>query len=136
MKNKITLEQAKSEVIGYLDAHYVDTDVETMLDEDAKEFNEVVLSIAKPVMRGDAVIDGKDYVLTLSEPQGDLKTITVSGLKTYQLKAMDESKKNHTMSGSIKMIAAMVKVPAVQIDNLPAREFSLLSKLSALFMVA
>ena len=132
--SKITLEQAKQEVIGFLQEHELETDTEQMLDEDAKEFNEIVEVIAKPVAKGRAVIDGDSYILTLLKAQGELTTVTVSGMTAADMFASDKAKKNDEMAKTGQMIASMVGIPFVQVTRLRSQDFMLLSRLSMLFM--
>lgn len=131
---KITLDQAKLEVIGFLQEHDLETDTSLMLEEDAKEFNEILDAVAKPVSQGRAVIDGDKYQLTLRKPQGDLTVVTVSGMSAADMFAADKAKKGNEMAKTGQMIASMIGVPFVQVGKFASQDFMLLSRLSGLFM--
>jgi hypothetical protein len=132
---KITLEQAKLEVIGFLQEHDLETDTTTMLEEDAKEFDELLTAISKPVSNGRAVIDGDKYVLTLREPIGDTKEVTIKGMSARDMFAADKAKKGNEMAKAGHMIASMIGLTFAEINRLSSQDFTLLSRLSSLFMV-
>ena len=131
---KISLDQAKLEVIGFLQEHDLETDTTLMLEEDAKEFNETLDAVAKPVSQGRAIIDGDKYVLTLREPIGDTKEVTVSGMSAADMFAADKAKKGNEMAKTGHMIASMVKLTFAEVNRMKSQDFMLLSRLSGLFM--
>ncbi len=134
MKNKMLLEQAEMEVKTFLEFHDLDVDVSAMQKDDAEEFNEIVKSLAKPVSKGTATIAGGEYTLTLKRPQGDLKSITISGMDASDIFAADKAKKNSEMAKMGQMVASMCKIPFAQLNKLTAQEAMLLNKMAALFM--
>lgn len=134
MTNKITIEQAKAEVLTFLEAHDLETDTSEMSAEDAQEFNEIVEAIAKPVSQGRAIIDDDKYILTLRKAQGDLTSLTVQGMSASDMFAADKAKKNNDMAKTGQMIASMVGVPFAQVCKLTSQDFMLLSRMSGLFM--
>lgn len=136
MKNepKISMEAAIQEVLGFLQEHDIDTDTDNMLADDAKEFNEVVAAIAKPVSMGRALIDGDQYILTLKKPQGDMTTVTVSGMSAADMFAADKAKKNNDMAKTGQIIASMIGQPFAQVSKMTSQDFMILSRLSGLFM--
>lgn len=134
MTNKITIEQAKAEVLTFLEAHDLETDTSEMSAEDAQEFNEIVEAIAKPVSQGRAIIDDDKYTLTLRKAQGDLTSLTVQGMSASDMFAADKAKKNNDMAKTGQMIASMVGVPFAQVCKLTSQDFMLLSRMSGLFM--
>ena len=131
---KISLEQAKLETINFLQAHDLETDITEMSEEDAKDFNEIVSTIAKPVSQGRAIIDGESYTLTLKRAQGDLTAVTVSGMSASDMFAADKAKKNDEMAKAGHMIASMVKIPFAQVAKLNSQDFMLLSRISTVFI--
>ena len=131
---KITLEQAKLEVIGFLQEHDLETDTTTMLEEDAADFNEILDAIAKPVSMGRAVIDGDKYVLKLRKPIGDTKEVTIKGMSAADMFAADKAKKGNEMAKTGHMLASMVGLTFAEINRLSSQDFMLLSRLSGLFM--
>ena len=131
---KITLDQAKLEVIGFLQDHDLETDTTLMLEEDAQEFNDILEAVAKPVSQGRAIIDGSKYVLTLREPIGDTKEVAVSGMSAADMFAADKAKKGNEMAKTGHMIASMVKLTFAEVNRMKSQDFMLLSRLSGLFM--
>tara|TARA_B100001057_G_C22631401_1_gene864529 strand:+ start:512 stop:919 length:408 start_codon:yes stop_codon:yes gene_type:complete len=131
---KITLDQAKLEVIGFLQDHDLETDTTLMLEEDAQEFNDILEAVAKPVSQGRAIIDGNKYVLTLREPIGDTKEVAVSGMSAADMFAADKAKKGNEMAKTGHMIASMVKLTFAEVNRMKSQDFMLLSRLSGLFM--
>ena len=131
---KITLDQAKLEVIGFLQDHDLETDTTLMLEEDAQEFNDILEAVAKPVSQGRAIIDGDKYVLTLREPIGDTKEVAVSGMSAADMFAADKAKKGNEMAKTGHMIASMVKLTFAEVNRMKSQDFMLLSRLSGLFM--
>ena len=134
IKNKITLEQAKVEIISFLDAHYVDTDVDEMSESAKDDFEELIRIISKPVMQGRAVVDGDKFILTLRKPQGDLKEVIVNGLDA---KAIFSAGKGKNTSQEEKMgyiMAEMLKIPFAQVGRLVAQDFMIVSTLSSVFI--
>lgn len=131
---KITLDQAKLEVIGFMQDHDLETDTTLMLEEDAQEFNDILEAVAKPVSQGRAIIDGDKYVLTLRKPIGDTKEVTVSGMSAADMFAADKAKKGNEMAKTGHMIASMVKLTFAEVNRMKSQDFMLLSRLSGLFM--
>ena len=131
---KITLDQAKLEVIGFLQDHDLEADTTLMLEEDAQEFNDILEAVAKPVSQGRAIIDGDKYVLTLREPIGDTKEVAVSGMSAADMFAADKAKKGNEMAKTGHMIASMVKLTFAEVNRMKSQDFMLLSRLSGLFM--
>lgn len=133
-KIKISKEQAYKEVIEFLELHCVDTDVEDMLEDDAKEFDSIVKSIAKPITTGRAIIDGDDYVLTLIKPVGDVDKVKCTPPDAGAMFAMDKAKKGNEMAKVGQMIASVTNVPFAQVSKFKAQDFMVLSKLTNLFI--
>lgn len=134
-KVQIPQEAAEAELITLLDAMDIDTDVESMLEDDAKEFKDKLRTLAKPIMNGRAVVDGDSYVLTLKKPISDTeKTITITEPGGTAWEMMDKGGKGQDMKKLMMFIAGMVGVPYVQINKLPNSDLKILKEFALLFL--
>ncbi|AUR86531.1 putative tail protein [Vibrio phage 1.086.O._10N.222.51.F8] len=137
MTKKISIPQdaAEAELITLLDAMDIDTDVNSMLEDDAKDFKDKLRTLAKPIMTGRAIVDGDSYVLTLKKPiSDDEKTITITEPGGTAWEMMDKGGKNQDMKKLMMFIAGMVGVPYVQINRLPNSDLKILKEFALLFL--
>ncbi|AUR95123.1 putative tail protein [Vibrio phage 1.201.B._10N.286.55.F1] len=137
MTKKISIPQeaAEAELITLLDAMDIDTDVDSMLEDDAKDFKDKLRTLAKPIMMGRAIVDGDSYVLTLKKPISDTeKTITITEPGGAAWEMMDKGGKNQDMKKLMMFIAGMVGVPYVQINRLPNSDLKILKEFALLFL--
>lgn len=137
MTKKISIPQeaAEAELITLLDAMDIDTDVDSMLEDDAKDFKDKLRTLAKPIMMGRAIVDGDSYVLTLKKPISDTeKTITITEPGGTAWEMMDKGGKNQDMKKLMMFIAGMVGVPYVQINRLPNSDLKILKEFALLFL--
>ncbi len=137
MTKKISIPQeaAEAELITLLDAMDIDTDVDSMLEDDAKDFKDKLRTLAKPIMLGRAIVDGDSYVLTLKKPiSDDEKTITITEPGGTAWEMMDKGGKNQDMKKLMMFIAGMVGVPYVQINRLPNSDLKILKEFALLFL--
>ncbi len=137
MTKKISIPQeaAEAELITLLDAMDIDTDVNSMLEDDAKDFKDKLRTLAKPIMTGRAIVDGDSYVLTLKKPISDTeKTITITEPGGTAWEMMDKGGKNQDMKKLMMFIAGMVGVPYVQINRLPNSDLKILKEFALLFL--
>ncbi len=137
MTKKISIPQeaAEAELITLLDAMDIDTDVDSMLEDDAKDFKDKLRTLAKPIMMGRAIVDGDSYVLTLKKPiSDDEKTITITEPGGTAWEMMDKGGKNQDMKKLMMFIAGMVGVPYVQINRLPNSDLKILKEFALLFL--
>ncbi|AUR81988.1 putative tail protein [Vibrio phage 1.017.O._10N.286.55.C11] len=137
MTKKISIPQeaAEAELITLLDAMDIDTDVDSMLEDDAKDFKDKLRTLAKPIMTGRAIVDGDSYVLTLKKPiSDDEKTITITEPGGTAWEMMDKGGKNQDMKKLMMFIAGMVGVPYVQINRLPNSDLKILKEFALLFL--
>lgn len=132
---KIPQEAAEAELITLLDSMDIDTDVDSMLEDDAKDFKDKLRTLAKPIMNGRAIVDGDSYVLTLKKPISDTeKTITITEPGGTAWEMMDKGGKNQDMKKLMMFIAGMVGVPYVQINRLPNSDLKILKEFALLFL--
>ena len=137
MTKKISIPQeaAEAELITLLDSMDIDTDVDSMLEDDAKDFKDKLRTLAKPIMTGRAIVDGDSYVLTLKKPiSDDEKTITITEPGGTAWEMMDKGGKNQDMKKLMMFIAGMVGVPYVQINRLPNSDLKILKEFALLFL--
>ena len=131
----IPQEAAEAELITLLDSMEIDTDVDSMLEDDAKDFKDKLRTLAKPIMMGRAIVDGDSYVLTLKKPISDTeKTITITEPGGTAWEMMDKGGKNQDMKKLMMFIAGMVGVPYVQINRLPNSDLKILKEFALLFL--
>ncbi len=131
----IPQEAAEAELITLLDSMDIDTDVDSMLEDDAKDFKDKLRTLAKPIMMGRAIVDGDSYVLTLKKPISDTeKTITITEPGGTAWEMMDKGGKNQDMKKLMMFIAGMVGVPYVQINRLPNSDLKILKEFALLFL--
>lgn len=131
----IPQEAAEAELITLLDSMDIDTDVDSMLEDDAKDFKDKLRTLAKPIMNGRAIVDGDSYVLTLKKPISDTeKTITITEPGGSAWEMMDKGGKNQDMKKLMMFIAGMVGVPYVQINRLPNSDLKILKEFALLFL--
>lgn len=134
-KQVMPIEAAEAELIELLDSMDIDTDVDSMLEDDAKDFKDKLRTLAKPIMMGRAIVDGDSYVLTLKKPIGDdEKTITITEPGGTAWEMMDKGGKNQDMKKLMMFIAGMVGVPYVQINRLPNSDLKILKEFALLFL--
>ncbi len=134
-KQVMPIEAAEAELVELLDAMDIDTDVDSMLEDDAKDFKDKLRTLAKPIMMGRAIVDGDSYVLTLKKPiSDDEKTITINEPGGTAWEMMDKGGKNQDMKKLMMFIAGMVGVPYVQINRLPNSDLKILKEFALLFL--
>lgn len=134
-KQVMPIEAAEAELIELLDSMDIDTDVDSMLEDDAKDFKDKLRTLAKPIVMGRAIVDGDSYVLTLKKPISDTeKTITITEPGGTAWEMMDKGGKNQDMKKLMMFIAGMVGVPYVQINRLPNSDLKILKEFALLFL--
>ena len=131
---KIPLEAAEAELIALLDAMDIDTDVDSMVEEDAKDFTDMVRTLSKPITSGKAIIDGESYVLTLKKPIGDEKTITINEPSGLAWELIDRAKKGEEIKKLLRFAEGFTGVPYAQIRNLPNSDLKILRVFAQLFL--
>lgn len=131
----IPLEAAEAELITLFEAMDIDTDVDSMLEDDAKDFKDKLRTLAKPISLGRAIVDGDSYVLTLKKPISDNeKAITIKEPGGLAWEMMDKGGKNQDMKKLMMFISGMVSVPYVQICKLPNSDLKILKEFALLFL--
>lgn len=136
-KSKITIsiEQAEAELLNLLEAMDIDTDVDSMLPDNAEGFKNTLRNLAVPITKGKAIIDGNSYILTLKNPLGDEKTLTISEPNGSAWDAMQAAgKKDNGTKGVMLFSATMVKIPYAQLVKLPASDFKVIKEFALLFL--
>lgn len=132
---QIPLEAAEAELITLFEAMDIDTDVDSMLEDDAKDFKDKLRTLAKPISLGRAIVDGDSYVLTLKKPISDNeKAITIKEPGGLAWEMMDKGGKNQDMKKLMMFISGMVGVPYVQICKLPNSDLKILKEFALLFL--
>lgn len=135
MTVQIPLEAAEAELITLFEAMDIDTDVDSMLEDDAKDFKDKLRTLAKPISLGRAIVDGDSYVLTLKKPIGENeKVITIKEPGGLAWEMMDKGGKNQDMKKLMMFISGMVGVPYVQICKLPNSDLKILKEFALLFL--
>lgn len=131
----IPQEAAEAELITLLDSMDIDTDVDSMLEDDAKDFKDKLRTLAKPISLGRAIVDGDSYVLTLKKPISENeKVITIKEPGGLAWEMMDKGGKNQDMKKLMMFISGMVGVPYVQICKLPNSDLKILKEFALLFL--
>jgi hypothetical protein len=132
---QIPLEAAEAELITLFEAMDIDTDVDSMLEDDAKDFKDKLRTLAKPISLGRAIVDGDSYVLTLKKPISENeKVITIKEPGGLAWEMMDKGGKNQDMKKLMMFISGMVGVPYVQICKLPNSDLKILKEFALLFL--
>ena len=129
------IEQAEAELITLFEAMDIDTDVEAMLEDDRKDFQGKLSTLAKAITTGRAVVDGDSYVLTLKKPLGDTKTLTIAEPTGRAWEMMDKGGKNQEMKKLMMFISGVVGEPYAQISKLPNSDLKILKEFALLFLV-
>jgi hypothetical protein len=131
----IPLEAAEAELTTLFEAMDIDTDVDSMLEDDAKDFKDKLRTLAKPISLGRAIVDGDSYVLTLKKPISDNEnTIAIKEPGGLAWEMMDKGGKNQDMKKLMMFISGMVGVPYVQICKLPNSDLKILKEFALLFL--
>ena len=135
MNVQIPLEAAEAELITLFEAMDIDTDVDSMLEDDAKDFKDKLRTLAKPISLGRAIVDGDSYVLTLKKPISENeKVITIKEPGGLAWEMMDKGGKNQDMKKLMMFISGMVGVPYVQVCKLPNSDLKILKEFALLFL--
>lgn len=138
-KAKVTMpiEIAEAELIQLLDSMDIETDVSSMLEDDAKSFKEILRTLAKPIANGKAVIDGDSYVLTLKKPldkDGTEKTISISEPSGLAWELIDRAKKGEDIKKLMRFAEGFTGVPYAQIRTMPNSDLKILRVFAQLFL--
>ena len=133
---KISKEIANAEVIALLESHYIDCDFDDMEEEEAQTMQGLIEQLARPIMKGRAVIDGKTYTLTLLEPQGDLKEVVFEGMTFRALTHHDNVKAGQTTAGVGKVVAAIFNITYAEVCKMPIQDTNIMMALQRIFTTA
>lgn len=138
-KSKVTMpiELAEAELIQLLDSMDIDTDIDSMLEDDAKDFKDILRTLAKPIANGKAVIDGDSYVLTLKKPLdkgGTEKTISISEPSGLAWELIDRAKKGEEIKKLLRFAEGFTGVPYAQIRMMPNSDLKILRVFAQLFL--
>jgi len=134
-KQVMPIEQAETELIELFNAMSIDTDVDSMLEDDRKDFESKLRTLARPIANGQAIIDGESYVLTLKKALGDEKTITISEPTGNAWAQMDKAGKNQEMKKLMMFVSGFTGVPYAQIGKLVNSDVKILKEFALLFLV-
>ena len=139
-KQVMPIEQAEAELIELFEEMEIDTDVESMLPDNAEGFSNTLRNLAMPITKGRAIISDGEYVLTLRKPFGEGEnketTITISEPSGAAWDAMKTAgRKDNGMKGTMLFCATMVGIPYIQLTKLPASDFKIVKEFALLFMV-
>lgn len=133
---QIPLEAAEAELITLFEAMDIDTDVDSMLPDNAEGFKNTLRNLAVPITKGKAIIDGDSYILTLKKPLGEQGTLSISEPDGLAWDAMKGAgKKDNGTKGVMLFAASMVGIPYAQLVKLPASDFKIIKEFSLLFLV-
>ena len=135
-KIKISKEIANADVIAFLESHYIDCDFKDMEEDEAETMQGLVEQLARPIMKGRAVIDGSKYTLTLLKPQGELKEVTFEGMTFRALTHHDNVKAGQTTAGVGKVIAAIFNITYAEVCNMPVQDTNIMLALQRIFTTA
>lgn len=135
-KIKISKEIAIAEVKTFLEAHYIDVDTEEMEDEEAEATESMIAALARPIQKGRANIEGKNYTLKLLEPQGDLKEVVFEGMTFAALTHSSRAKSGDSIAMEGQVVAAMVKITYAELCKFHIQDFMVLNYIKKLFIAA
>lgn len=135
-KIKLSKEMAENEVKSFLEAHYIDVDTDDMEEDEAETTKAIISSLARPVINGRAVIDGKKYELTLLEAQGEMKSVTFAGMTFHSLTYSSRAKAGDNMAIEGQVVAAMVNITYAELCKMQVQDFMILNNIKKLFMSA
>ncbi len=135
---KISFEEARSELIDFLEESGVETETSVMTDDDKAAFEKIIKVIVNPLTKGRAIIDGDKYVLTLKKELGGLKEISVSEPTAKAWLVMDKvnapNKPNAAMFEFVRHIAGLEDVMTSDLKNMAGSDFKVAQSLATLFL--
>lgn len=106
-EEKVAREMAELEFDRFASAWRLDTEVETMDDEDAEDFLNAKRRIVLAIIRGDASVnDDGDIIYNLFEPVGVLEQVTMKRPRGMAWKHTDKSKEGKLVGKTNHLIAA------------------------------
>lgn len=133
-KQVMPIEQAEAELIELFQAMDIDTDVDSMLEDDRLDFQNKLRTLARPISLGRAIVDADSYVLTLKKPLGDDKTVTITEPCGNAWEQMDKGGKNQDMKKLLMFVSGMIGFPYAQVSKLPNSDLKILKEFALLFL--
>ena len=132
---KIAHEVAQDEFDRFAVAWDLDTDIDTMTEEDADGFNQNKRKIVRQIMNGRAVInDDGDIDYTLFRPVGQLESVLLKRPGGRAYLAMDRAKEGRSVTKFNNMIGeAIGQVPTV-ISRMDGIDVKFLQAVYTLFL--
>ena len=136
-KNVVDPQIAESELVALLEEMSIDTDVDLMTEDDAKEFKDIVRTLTIPMIKGKAYVDGSSYILNLKKPldkDGVEKTISISEPSGLAWELIDRAKKGEDIKKLLRFAEGFTGVPYAQIRSMPNSDLKILRVFAQLFL--
>lgn len=134
-KEKIALEVAEQEFDSFADAWRLDTEIDTMDEEDAQDFIIGKRKIVNEIRRGSLVVnDEGDLVYNLFEPVGSLDQIILKRPKGLAWKMSDRAKLNKNVGKTNYIMAAGIGQPPGILTRMDGIDYKFILSVYNLFL--
>lgn len=128
---KVSKAVAHSELLELLESMSIET--QDLTEEDQAELDQKIKILLRPLISGKAVIDGDSYVLTLKQPIGDTKTVTIKEPNGRAWEVMGAAGKNQTKA-VLMFLAATCGITYAELCKMMNSDIKILKEFGELFM--
>jgi len=134
-KQKISYDVALEEFDRWAHAWRIDTDTDSMNQEDAEDFAEMKRKIALQLSSGEAWInDNENIVYKLFEPIGDLTEIELKRPRGRAWRVTDQAKINRNVTKNDMLIAQAIGQTPTLMSRLDGIDYKYITAVYALFL--
>lgn len=131
---KISKEQAELEFSNFADAMDLDIDLDSMENDDKKEFQKVKDKIIKAIMIGSLTFNDNNEPVFTPQRSEDNKPLTFKEPKGSTFKAMDGHKDNQNMGKMFAIMAEMTGQTAGTFSKLSGQDFKICTAIVTVFL--
>lgn len=134
-KNKVSYDVALEEFERWATAWRIDTDIDSMNQEDADDFEEMKRKITRQLSSGEAWINDSDNIVyRLFEPIGALSEIELKRPRGRAWRATDQAKLNRNVTKNDMLIAQAIGQTPTLMSRLDGIDYKYITAVYALFL--
>lgn len=131
---KVSKEQAELEFENFADAMDLDVDLDSMENDDKKEFQKVKDKIIKAIMIGSLTFNDNNEPVFTPHRSEDNKPLTFKEPKGSTFKCMDGHKENQNMGKMFAIMAEMTGQTAGTFSKLSNQDFKVCTSIVTVFL--
>lgn len=131
---KVSKKQAELEFENFADAMDLDVDLDSMQEDDKKEFQKVKDKIIKAIMIGSLTFNDNNEPVFTPQRSEENKPLTFREPKGSTFKCMDGHKDNQNMGKMFAIMAEMTGTTAGTFSKLSGQDFKVCTAIVTVFL--